>query len=82
MDFQFWSSFGLSVKISSLYFILLVNIFVNRLVIVLAGMQACGVLRAVEPLNSFLASLCKFTISSSSEAEKRRYSQVPLAGLI
>lgn len=33
--------------------------------------QACGVLRAVEPLNSFLASLCKFTISSSNEAEKR-----------
>ncbi|KAL4582852.1 hypothetical protein LXL04_007413 [Taraxacum kok-saghyz] len=33
--------------------------------------QACGVLRAVEPLNSFLASLCKFTISSSNESEKR-----------
>ncbi|XXG73744.1 hypothetical protein AAC387_Pa07g2600 [Persea americana] len=33
--------------------------------------QACGVLRAVEPLNSFLASLCKFTISFPSEAEKR-----------
>nr|XP_043614780.1 protein MON2 homolog [Erigeron canadensis] len=33
--------------------------------------QACGVLRAVEPLNSFLASLCKFTISSSSEAERK-----------
>lgn len=33
--------------------------------------QACGVLRAVEPLNSFLASLCKFTISSSNEAERK-----------
>lgn len=35
--------------------------------------QACGVLRAVEPLNSFLASLCKFTINIPNEAEKRRY---------
>ncbi|KAI3894720.1 hypothetical protein MKX03_033369 [Papaver bracteatum] len=33
--------------------------------------QACGVLHAVEPLNSFLASLCKFTISMPIEAEKR-----------
>ncbi|XP_042513144.1 protein MON2 homolog isoform X2 [Macadamia integrifolia] len=33
--------------------------------------QACGVLRAVEPLNSFLASLCKFTINVPNEAEKR-----------
>lgn len=33
--------------------------------------QACGVLHAVEPLNSFLASLCKFTISFPSEAEKK-----------
>ncbi|KAJ9561791.1 hypothetical protein OSB04_006951 [Centaurea solstitialis] len=33
--------------------------------------QACGVLRAVEPLNSFLASLCKFTISSSNETERK-----------
>ncbi|XP_071724220.1 uncharacterized protein [Rutidosis leptorrhynchoides] len=33
--------------------------------------QACGVLRAVEPLNSFLASLCKFTISFPSEAERK-----------
>lgn len=33
--------------------------------------QACGVLRAVEPLNSFLASLCKFTISSSNESDRR-----------
>ncbi|KAL6528116.1 hypothetical protein OROHE_015066 [Orobanche hederae] len=32
--------------------------------------QACGVLRAVEPLNSFLASLCKFTIYIPNEAEK------------
>lgn len=35
--------------------------------------QACGVLHAVEPLNSFLASLCKFTINFPTEAEKRRY---------
>ncbi|CAA3013760.1 MON2 homolog isoform X1 [Olea europaea subsp. europaea] len=33
--------------------------------------QACGVLRAVEPLNSFLASLCKFTINMPSEVEKK-----------
>ncbi|XP_011078738.1 protein MON2 homolog isoform X3 [Sesamum indicum] len=33
--------------------------------------QACGVLHAVEPLNSFLASLCKFTIYIPNEAEKR-----------
>ncbi|KAE8010084.1 hypothetical protein FH972_006478 [Carpinus fangiana] len=33
--------------------------------------QACGVLRVVEPLNSFLASLCKFTINFPSEAEKK-----------
>ncbi|KAG9148625.1 hypothetical protein Leryth_017375 [Lithospermum erythrorhizon] len=33
--------------------------------------QACGVLHAVEPLNSFLASLCKFTISAPVEVEKR-----------
>ncbi|EHA8586981.1 protein MON2 [Cocos nucifera] len=33
--------------------------------------QACGVLRAVEPLNSFLASLCKFTINIPNEWEKR-----------
>ncbi|KAJ4955381.1 hypothetical protein NE237_012164 [Protea cynaroides] len=33
--------------------------------------QACGVLRTVEPLNSFLASLCKFTINVPSEAEKK-----------
>lgn len=33
--------------------------------------QACGVLRAVEPLNSFLASLCKFTINFPNEADKR-----------
>jgi len=37
------------------------------------ALQACGVLRAVEPLNSFLASLCKFTINFPNEAEKRRY---------
>ncbi|CAI9769498.1 unnamed protein product [Fraxinus pennsylvanica] len=33
--------------------------------------QACGVLCAVEPLNSFLASLCKFTINMPSEVEKK-----------
>ncbi|KAJ9185886.1 hypothetical protein P3X46_005466 [Hevea brasiliensis] len=33
--------------------------------------QACGVLHAVEPLNSFLASLCKFTINFPNEAEKK-----------
>lgn len=40
--------------------------------------QACGVLHAVEPLNSFLASLCKFTINFPNEAEKR--SAVPSPG--
>lgn len=39
--------------------------------------QACGVLRAVEPLNSFLASLCKFTINIPSEGEKRSVLQSP-----
>nr|KYP74426.1 Protein MON2 isogeny [Cajanus cajan] len=33
--------------------------------------QACGILQAVEPLNSFLASLCKFTINFPVETEKR-----------
>lgn len=33
--------------------------------------QACGVLRAIEPLNSFLASLCKFTINNPIEGEKK-----------
>ncbi|KAK8546017.1 hypothetical protein V6N12_026821 [Hibiscus sabdariffa] len=33
--------------------------------------QACGVLHAVEPLNSFLASLCKFTINFPNELERR-----------
>ncbi|XP_058754253.1 uncharacterized protein LOC131627411 isoform X2 [Vicia villosa] len=33
--------------------------------------QACGILRTVEPLNSFLASLCKFTINFPVETEKR-----------
>uniref|UniRef100_A0ACD5W2E0 Uncharacterized protein n=1 Tax=Avena sativa TaxID=4498 RepID=A0ACD5W2E0_AVESA len=35
--------------------------------------QACGVLGAIEPLNSFLASLCKFTINNPTEGEKKRY---------
>ncbi|KAA3472809.1 protein MON2-like protein isoform X1 [Gossypium australe] len=34
--------------------------------------QACGVLHAIEPLNSFLASLCKFTINFPNEVERRR----------
>ncbi|ERM93505.1 protein MON2 homolog isoform X2 [Amborella trichopoda] len=33
--------------------------------------QACGVLRAVDPLNCFLASLCKFTISTPGEQDKK-----------
>ncbi|KAF9606220.1 hypothetical protein IFM89_023803 [Coptis chinensis] len=33
--------------------------------------QACGVLHSVEPLNSFLASLCKFTISMPIEVERK-----------
>lgn len=32
--------------------------------------QACGVLRAVEPLNAFLASLCKFALVSQSDLER------------
>ncbi|KAL8061656.1 hypothetical protein ABFX02_02G099900 [Erythranthe guttata] len=39
--------------------------------------QACGVIRAVEPLNSFLASLCKFTIYIPNEAEKRSVMMSP-----
>ncbi|CAN1132410.1 Protein MON2 homolog [Linum perenne] len=39
--------------------------------------QACGILHAIEPLNSFLASLCKFTISIPNEAEKRSPAQSP-----
>ncbi|CAK7340899.1 unnamed protein product [Dovyalis caffra] len=39
--------------------------------------QACGVLHAVEPLNSFLASLCKFTINFPNEVEKRSAVQSP-----
>ncbi|KAF7805180.1 protein MON2-like protein isoform X1 [Senna tora] len=39
--------------------------------------QACGILRAVEPLNSFLASLCKFTINFPVEIEKRSTLQSP-----
>ncbi|XP_008450757.2 uncharacterized protein LOC103492245 isoform X2 [Cucumis melo] len=39
--------------------------------------QACGVLHAVEPLNSFLASLCKFTINFPSEVEKKSILQSP-----
>ncbi|KNA25395.1 hypothetical protein SOVF_006550 [Spinacia oleracea] len=39
--------------------------------------QACGVLRAIEPLNSFLASLCKFTINIPSEIEKKSSVQSP-----
>ncbi|CAN1245366.1 Protein MON2 homolog [Linum grandiflorum] len=39
--------------------------------------QACGILHAIEPLNSFLASLCKFTINIPNEAEKRSPAQSP-----
>lgn len=39
--------------------------------------QACGVLHAVEPLNSFLASLCKFTINIPNELEKKSSVQSP-----
>ncbi|XP_028770763.1 protein MON2 homolog isoform X2 [Neltuma alba] len=39
--------------------------------------QACGILRAVEPLNSFLASLCKFTINFPVETEKKSLLQSP-----
>ena len=41
--------------------------------------QACGVLCAIEPLNSFLASLCKFTINNPNEAEKKRYAIPPVS---
>ncbi|CAK9183894.1 unnamed protein product, partial [Ilex paraguariensis] len=40
--------------------------------------QACGVLCAIEPLNSFLASLCKFTINIPHEAEKRSLKLHPI----
>ncbi|KAI4378915.1 hypothetical protein MLD38_016333 [Melastoma candidum] len=39
--------------------------------------QACGVVHAVEPLNSFLASLCKFTINFPIETEKKSSLQSP-----
>lgn len=39
--------------------------------------QACGILHAVEPLNSFLASLCKFTINVPPEVERRSALQSP-----
>ncbi|KAK9160994.1 hypothetical protein Syun_007335 [Stephania yunnanensis] len=42
--------------------------------------QACGILHAVEPLNAFLASLCKFTINMPNESDKRR-SSLPSPGL-
>ncbi|XP_074292704.1 uncharacterized protein LOC141619592 isoform X3 [Silene latifolia] len=41
--------------------------------------QACGVLQAIEPLNSFLASLCKFTISVPVEVEKKSSLQSPMS---
>ncbi|XP_054804330.1 uncharacterized protein LOC129307410 isoform X2 [Prosopis cineraria] len=41
--------------------------------------QACGILRAVEPLNSFLASLCKFTINFPVEIEKKSTLQSPVS---
>ncbi|KAF5740546.1 protein MON2 isoform X1 [Tripterygium wilfordii] len=39
--------------------------------------QACGVLHAVEPLNSFLASLCKFTIHFPNDVERKSSLQSP-----
>ncbi|PKA59746.1 Brefeldin A-inhibited guanine nucleotide-exchange protein 5 [Apostasia shenzhenica] len=39
--------------------------------------QACGVLHVVEPLNSFLASLCKFTINIPMDGEKKSVLQSP-----
>lgn len=33
--------------------------------------QACGVLRAVEPLNAFLASLCKFALTTQNDSDRR-----------
>ncbi|KAI4350035.1 hypothetical protein L6164_010563 [Bauhinia variegata] len=39
--------------------------------------QACGILRAIEPLNSFLASLCKFTINFPVETERKSALQSP-----
>ncbi|XP_009151236.2 protein MON2 homolog isoform X4 [Brassica rapa] len=41
--------------------------------------QACGVLHAVEPLNSFLASLCKFTIVLPTDAERKSIVQSPVS---
>uniref|UniRef100_A0A1J3F4G6 Protein MON2-like protein n=1 Tax=Noccaea caerulescens TaxID=107243 RepID=A0A1J3F4G6_NOCCA len=41
--------------------------------------QACGVLHAVEPLNSFLASLCKFTIVLPTDAERKSLVQSPVS---
>ncbi|GAB4855419.1 hypothetical protein Ancab_024046 [Ancistrocladus abbreviatus] len=39
--------------------------------------QACGILHAIEPLNSFLASLCKFTINIPIEVERKSVLQSP-----
>ncbi|GAB2246516.1 hypothetical protein Droror1_Dr00002009 [Drosera rotundifolia] len=39
--------------------------------------QACGILHAVEPLNAFLASLCKFTIGIPMDAERKSALQSP-----
>lgn len=36
-------------------------------------LQACGILQSVEPLNAFLASLCKFTINVPNEFERKRF---------
>ncbi|ESQ32284.1 hypothetical protein EUTSA_v10003510mg [Eutrema salsugineum] len=41
--------------------------------------QACGVLHSVEPLNSFLASLCKFTIVLPTDAERKSLVQSPVS---
>ncbi|KAL8171076.1 hypothetical protein V2J09_022880 [Rumex salicifolius] len=39
--------------------------------------QACGILRSVEPLNAFLASLCKFTINIPNEPERKSVMHSP-----
>ncbi|MCO5552453.1 hypothetical protein L7F22_005964 [Adiantum nelumboides] len=42
--------------------------------------QACGVLRAVEPLNAFLASLCKFALVPQNDSEKTSATLISASG--
>ncbi|KAI5060182.1 hypothetical protein GOP47_0024602 [Adiantum capillus-veneris] len=42
--------------------------------------QACGVLRAIEPLNAFLASLCKFALVPQNDLEKSSVALVSPSG--